>query len=146
MLAVAAGLALLALAQVAEAQWVMLARRAIGKVEQISQSQGNGGASYDSAAVMIEAPADKVWAAVVRGVHNRSDLTVTREDAGGRLIQFTNGRQIAGIKVSALGDELSHLLVASAHSGAQPDAAALVAESVLLVCKDMNVECSRAAQ
>jgi len=48
--------------------------------------------------------------------------------------------------VSSLGDNLSHLLISSAHSGNQPNAAELVLNSVLRVCKDMNVECSQARQ
>jgi hypothetical protein len=133
-------------ASVAEAQWVLVARRAIGRVEQMSQAQENGGASYDSAAVMLEAPADKVFATVVRGLKSAQGITVTKEDVSQRLVQFTNGRQIAGIKVSALGDDLTHLLVSSAHSGTQPNAAALVSESVLRVCREMKVECSPAQQ
>lgn len=143
MLAIA--IATLLVSSFAEAQWVLVARRAIGRIEQMSQSQANG-PSYDSAAVMIDAPADKVYAAVVRGVKNAQGISVTSEDPTQRLIQFTNGQQIAGIKVSALGDDLSHLLVSSAHTGSQPNAAALVSDSVLRVCKDMNVECSRAQQ
>lgn len=130
----------------ASAQWVMLARHAIGRVEQMSQKQDNNGASYDTAAVVLEVPADKVFAAVQRGLQNRPDLRITSEDSRQGLVQFTNGQQIAGIKVSALGDNLSHLLVTSAHTGTQPNAAALVSDSVLRVCRDMNVECSRAQQ
>ena len=141
----AAVIALLAVSTAAEAQWVLLARRAVGRVEQMSQTQPDG-PSYDSAVVMLEAPADKVYAAVVSGVKKKEGITVTREDASERLIQFTNGKQIAGIKVSPLGDDLSHLLISSAHSGSQPDAAQLVSDSVLRVCADMNVVCSRAQQ
>ena len=141
----AAVIALLAVSTAAEAQWVLLARRAVGRVEQMSQTQPDG-PSYDSAAVMLEAPADKVYAAVVSGVKKKEGITVTREDAAERLIQFTNGQQIAGIKVSPLGDDLSHLLISSAHSGSQPNAAQLVSDSVLRVCADMNVVCSRAQQ
>ncbi len=140
------GLAALLAASLAEAQWVLLARRAVGRVEQMSQQQENNGASYDAAAVMLEAPADKVFAAVMRGLGNRKDLRITREDAGQGLVQFTNGQQIAGIKVSSLGDNLSHLLITSAHSGQQQNAAALVSDSVLRVCTEMNVECSKAQQ
>jgi hypothetical protein len=142
-LVLAVGIAALLASQFAEAQWVMLARRAIGRVEQMSQTQGADGANYESATVMIDAPADKVWAAVVRGVHSRSGISITREDDSGRLIQFTNGKQIAGIKVSALGDDLTLLLVSSAYTGSQPDAVATVSDAVLRVCQDMNVECSR---
>jgi hypothetical protein len=127
----------------AEAQWVMVARRAVGRVEQISQSQGGNGASYDSAAVMLEAPVDKVWDAVLRGLRgNTQGVTVTQENAADHVVQFTNGSQIAGIKVSSLGDNLTHLLISSAHTGDQPNAATLVLNSVLRVCKEMSVECS----
>jgi hypothetical protein len=138
------GAACMLAAGIAEAQWVFLARRAIGRVEQMSQSQGE--TSYDSAAVILDAPVDKVFAAVLKGLKNRTDLTITKEDPAQRLIQFTNGKQIAGIKLSSLGDDLTHMLVSSAHSGMQQNAAMLVSESVLRVCKEMNVECSQAQQ
>ena len=147
-LAIACGAALLLISSVAEAQWVMVARHAIGRVEQMSQqSPQAGGASYDSAAVMLDAPASKVYAAVVRGLQgNTQGLTITREEASSMLVQFTNGQQIAGIKLSSLGDNLTHMMISSAHTGNQPNAAALVMNAVLRVCKDMSVECSQARQ
>ena len=145
--AIAAGVALLAISSVAEAQWVMLARRAVGRVEQMSQqSPQSGGASYDSAAVMLDASANKVYAAVLRGLQNAQGVTITREVPTEGLVEFTNGQQVAGIKVSALSDELTHMMITSAHTGTQPNAAALVMNGVLRVCKDMNVECSQAKQ
>ncbi|MFO1325317.1 MAG: hypothetical protein U1F15_14825 [Burkholderiales bacterium] len=143
-----AGVAALAVSSVAEAQWVMLARRAVGRVEQMSQqSPQPGGPSYDTAAVMLEAPADKVYAAVLRGIGNSAqNVRITREDAAERVVQFTNGVQVAGIKVSALGDSLTHMMISSAHTGTQQDASALILNSVLRVCREMNVECSQARQ
>jgi hypothetical protein len=138
---------LAAISTIAEAQWALIARRAIGRVEQMSQqSQQSTGASYDSAAVMLDAPADKVYAAVLRGLANAQGVTVTREDPADRLVQFTNGQQIAGIKVSPLSDEITQMLISSAHTGDQPNAAALVLNAVLRVCSDMKVECSQARQ
>ena len=99
---------LLALSSVAEAQWAMLARRAVGRVEQMSQqSPQPGGANYDTtAAVMLDAPADKVYAAVAHGLRNAQGITITREDPQAMVVQFTNGQQIAGINVAAVGDNL----------------------------------------
>ena len=143
-IAVLSGVLLLALSSVAEAQWVMLARRAVGRVEQMSQqSPQPGGANYDTAAVMLDAPADKVYAAVARGLRNAQGITITREDPQAMVVQFTNGQQIAGINVAAVGDNLTHMMISSAHVGSQPNAAALVPNAVLRVCKDMNVECSQ---
>ncbi|HTQ00558.1 MAG TPA: hypothetical protein VMN56_14630 [Casimicrobiaceae bacterium] len=145
--AAAAGVALVAISTAADAQWALIARRAIGRVEQMSQqSQQSDGASYDSAAVMLDAPADKVYAAVLRGLANAQGITITREEPADRLVQFTNGQQIAGIKVSALSDDITHMLISSAHTGSQPNAAELVLNAVLRVCKDMSVECSQAKQ
>ena len=145
--AIALGVALLAISSIAEAQWVMLARRAVGRVEQMSQqSPQSGGASYDSAAVMLDASANKVYTAVLRGLQNAQGVTITREVPTEGLVEFTNGQQVAGIKVSALSDELTHMMITSAHTGTQPNAAALVMNGVLRVCKDMNVECSQAKQ
>jgi len=144
---IATGVVLLAISSIAEAQWVMLARRAVGRVEQMSQqSPQSGGASYDSAAVMLDASANKVYTAVLRGLQNAQGLTITREVPTEGLVEFTNGQQVAGIKVSALSDELTHMMITSAHTGTQPNAAALVMNGVLRVCRDMNVECSQAKQ
>jgi len=134
-------------AQSAQAQWVNLARRAVGRIEQLAQSQGSEGVSYDSAAVMLEAPADKVWIAVIHGLRNNTqNARVTQEDPVARVVQFTDGTQIAGIKVSSLGDNLTHLLVSSARKGDKPNASALVMTSVLRVCEEMNLRCTPAQE
>jgi hypothetical protein len=142
--------ALVAVSAVADTQAaIFLARRAIGRVEQMSQqSPQPNGAGYDTATVMLEAPADKVFATAVNALRNAGDkgITVTRVDEQQLLVQFTNGQQVAGMKISALGERLSQLLITSAHSGAQQNAAALVSDGVLRVCREMNVQCSRAKQ
>jgi hypothetical protein len=147
---VAGTVAILAATAVAEAQAaIFLARRVIGRVETMSQqSPQSSGASYDSAAVMLEAPAQKVFATAVDALKRAQaqGITVTRVDNNELLVQFTNGQQIAGMKISSLGDKLSHMLITSAHAGSQPNAAALVSDSVLRVCTEMKVECSRARQ
>lgn len=147
---VAGTVAIVAASAVAEAQAaIFLARRVIGRVETMSQqAPQSSGASYDSAAVMLEAPAQKVFATAVDALKRAQaqGIMVTRVDNTEMLVQFTNGQQIAGMKISSLGDKLSHMLITSAHAGQQPNAAALVSDSVLRVCSEMKVECSRARQ
>src|SRR5258705_12563917 len=81
---------------VAEAQWVLLARRAIGRVEQMSQQQPNGGAAYVSAAVMIEVPGEKGYAVAVRKIEAGARITVTEQNRQQRLLPFTHRRPNAG--------------------------------------------------
>ena len=141
---VAFTLTVLFFSSLAEAQWVMLARRAIGRVQQMSQQQPNGGAAYDSAAVMVEVPAEKVYAVAVRNIKAAPGISITEQNDTQRLIQFSNGEQIAGLQVGALSGTLSHIMISSAHSGAQPNASAMILERILKLCADMKVECSRA--
>ncbi len=138
------GVAALLASSVAEAQWVLVARRAIGRVEQMSQTQPSTGVTYDTAVVMLDAPADKVYATAVRQIRAAEGVSITLEEDSARTIQFTNGQQIAGLKVSPLGDDLSHIMISSAHTGAQPNAAAMIQGNILRICKEMNVECSQA--
>jgi hypothetical protein len=134
-----------AVSTTADAQWVTVARKAIGRVEQMTQSLGNDGPSYDVAAVMLEAPIDGVWAGVLRALKaNAAGITVTTEDSAQHLVQFTDGRQIAGIKLSVVGDRVTHLLVSSARQGGQAPASALVMDSVLRTCREVGVSCAPA--
>ncbi len=137
-------IAALLVSNVAQAQWVLLARKAVGRIQQMSQQQANGGAAYDSAAVMVEVPAEKVFAVAVRNIRAAPGITVTEQNDTQRLIQFSNGEQVAGLQVNALSDNLSHIMISSAHSGNQQNAAAIILERVLKLCADMNVECSSA--
>ena len=50
----------------------------------------------------------------------------------------------AGLQVNALSDTLSHIMISSAHSGSQQNAANTILERILKLCADMNVQCSRA--
>ena len=61
-----------AVAPTASAQWVTVARKALGRVEQMTQSQGADGPGYDVAAVMLEAPIGGVWEGVLRALKAKS--------------------------------------------------------------------------
>ncbi len=133
----------------AAAQWVFLARHAIGRVEQMQQSSpattGGVGASYDVATVIVEVEPDKVFAAVLRRLNANPDVKVTHTDAAKRSVEFSDGRQIGGIQVSALGDKLSQLLVSTAHPGVPGSVASKLVDRILGVCKELGVSCERSS-
>lgn len=136
-------LAMLA-SSIADAQWVLLARRAIGRVEQMSQSTPGSSATYDTASVIIDAPADKVYAVVSRRVRAAPGVVVTRTDDARQSLEFSKGSQAASILVSALGDSLAQLMVTSANAGTQPSPMAEIVDHILAACNELNVQCERA--
>lgn len=126
----------------ADAQWVLLARRAIGRIEQMQQQTPQSGEVMDTATVIIDAPADRVYAVVAQRIRAAPAVTVTRTDEANRSLEFSNGSQIASMKVSVLGDTLAQLLVSAA--GAKPSPMPLIVDHILAACKELKVECERA--
>ncbi|MBS1179189.1 MAG: hypothetical protein H6R06_3601 [Proteobacteria bacterium] len=131
----------------AAAQWVFLARQAIGRVEQMQQSSaqaaGGAGASYGVASVIIEVPPAKVFDTVKSMLGKNTEVRVTKTDEARRSAEFTDGRQIGGIQVSQLGDSLSQLMVSTAHPGIPTSTSSTIVERILNVCKELGVSCQR---
>jgi hypothetical protein len=110
----------------------------------MSQQQGNGGVAYDTAAVVVEVPAEKVYAVALRNLSAQPQLRITGQDQQTRVIQFTNSVQIAGLQVNPLSDKLSQILITSAHTGDQQNVSSLILERILKFCSEMKVKCSQA--
>lgn len=140
---------LTALCGAASAQWVLIARHAIGRVEQMQQSSqataSGVGAAYDVATVIVEVEPDKVFATVMRRMSQNSEVKVTHTDAEKRSVEFSDGKLIGGIQVSALGDKLSQLLVSTAHPGVPGSVTSTLVDRILGVCKELGVSCERSA-
>jgi hypothetical protein len=138
---------LLLVSATAAAQWVFLARQAIGRVEQMQQSAqpaaGGVGASYDVATVIVEVPAGKVFDTVKSRLAASTEVRVTKTDDARRSIEFSDGRQIGGIQVNVMGDSLAQLLVSTAHPGIPASATSTIVERILAVCEDLGVSCQR---
>jgi hypothetical protein len=139
---------LLATSGLAAAQWVFLARQAIGRVEQMQQSSqqaaGGVGASYDVATVIVDVPAGKVFDAVKSALAKNTEVRVTKTDDARRSVEFTDGRQIGGIQVNVMGDNLAQLMVSTAHPGIPTSTTSTIVERILNVCKELGVSCQRA--
>ncbi len=137
---------LLATSGLAAAQWVFLARQAVGRVEQMQQSAKTASgdtASYDVATVIVEVPPAKVFDTVKSLLAKNTEVKVTKTDDARRSVEFTDGRQIGGIQVNTMGDSLSQLLVSTAHPGMPASATSTIVERILNVCKELGVSCQR---
>src|SRR5262245_54921866 len=140
---VIAVLALTAWTDYAQAQFVFLARRAVGRIEQMSQTSPKGDTAFDTATVIVDVPVYRVYETVQRSVRTAQGITVTREDPAARRVEFTDGTRNAGIQAISLGDNLTQLMVSSAHSVGPSSPTTQIVERIVAICKQMGVECSR---
>jgi hypothetical protein len=133
------------LSGVADAQMVFLGRKALGKVRQLTgEMKGSQQPGYDVATVLLEARADKVYSTAVHMLQANKDWTITRREDKSRSVEFSDGKRTAGMQVSSLDDDLSQLLIVSTVTSGKTDTTSLVLNSVLRVCKEMNVHCQLA--
>jgi hypothetical protein len=135
------GLALIPPVQAAT-PWGLLARRAIGRVQQMSQAQKGEQPGFDVATVILNADAAKVYATAVGMLRKSEVVHIVAEDPAHRTVEFTNGQRSAGITVTDLGTRLSQLLVGSARLPGQDSATNHVVDGVMRVCQAMKVTCS----
>jgi len=139
--------ALLCYTSVAEAQWVLLGRKALGVINSLSsQGREKEGQGYDVATVLLEADADKVYGTAVDLVKGNPNLTINYREDAGREIEFTDGKSLVGLKVSKLEDHLSQLLISSVVTSGKPSGTSFVVEKVFQVCEKIGVSCALARE
>jgi len=124
-----------------EAQWVMAARAAKNRVQQMTQKSASGG--YDVAIVVLEAAPTAVYDKTLKSLQAHTDIKITKSDAKAGRIEIEKGHQVAGFQINALSEKLTQLIIASnANDSAEPSPTSMVVEAVLRVCKEVNVACT----
>jgi len=135
----------LCFAGVAQAQWVFLGRKALGVVNRlVSPALEKQGQGYDVATVLLEADADKVYGTAVDLLKGNSRFAITHRDDPGRMVEFTDGKTLVGLKVSRIEDKVSQLLIGSTVTMGTPSSTPLVVDKVFQVCEKMGVQCTLA--
>lgn len=127
---------------VANAQWVFVARKALGKIEQMRQPTTKGSPRYDVATVVIEGKVDKTYATAIKAIQSKDKLRITRQDPTQHTIDFSDGTRSAGIMISQVNDTVVHLLIASVILPDQPSETSLVLSGVIHVCEAMGANCT----
>lgn len=125
----------------ADAQWVFVARKALGRIHQMTQGPQNGQPAYDFATVILDAPADKVFATALAAARKNTSVLVLMQDPGARRLQISEGDRTATLNVVPFNDDVSQLMIAGHAGPGEGPTASLVVQAVLRVCKEMNKHC-----
>lgn len=125
----------------AEAQWVFVARKALGRIHQMTEGQQSGRPGYDFATVMLDAPADKVFATALERARKNASVRVLMQDPAARRMQIAEGDRTATLNVVPFNDEVSQLLIAGHAGPGEGPTSSLVVQAVLRVCQALNKHC-----
>lgn len=122
--------------------WVVLGRRALGRVQQLTQEKSGAVPGFDVASVLLDALAERVYATAVATVRKNKSLRVVSEDTANHRLEFAEGEQRGTFSVVALGDNLSQMLIAANVVPGQGSTTSRAVEAVLRVCREMHKHCS----
>ena len=126
----------------ANAQWVFVARKALGRIQHMrEENQPGGRPRYDFATVILDAPADKVFATALDMARKNPAVRVVMQDPGQRRFQVAEGDRTATLNVVPFSDDVSQLLIAGHAAPGEDSTTSRVVQAVLRVCKQMNKHC-----
>ncbi len=126
----------------ANAQWVFVAKRVLGRVEQMTQQPQGGKPGYTVATVMLDAPAARVYATAIGLIRKNQAVQITSEDATRRRIDIAEGDRTASLSVIMLSDRISQLMIAGTAGPGEDSPTPRIVAAVLRVCAEMRKQCS----
>ena len=134
-----------ALPLTAEAQWVLVARHVVGRVQQVTQQQDNAAGAPQQvtqvATVVLDAPASRVYQVATNATSTNQQVTVVSNDPATMTINIREADQQATLKVTALNKNMSQLMiVGSAPAGENPQTTRIV-NAALRLCGDLGKTC-----
>ncbi|MBS0521123.1 MAG: hypothetical protein JSR90_20645 [Proteobacteria bacterium] len=127
----------------AQMPWVLIARKAAQRIHHMElQAQGADQPRQDFATVILEAPADHVFATVVNLATKNPEVHVITTDPAARRMVLTQGDRLATLSVAELSPEVSQLMIAGSAGPNEDPTASRVVGAVMRVCAEMKKECS----
>ncbi len=129
---------------VAEAQAVFIARKAVQVIHRMAEEGTGGQPGYDFASVVLEAPADKVFAVALERARSNRAVRIIMSDPGARRLQVAQGDRTATLNVVEMNDQLSQLLIAGRTRPGEQAASSEIVAAVMRVCAELKKACELA--
>jgi hypothetical protein len=125
----------------AEAQWALVARKAMGRIQHMRAEHEQGKPTYDFATVLLEAPADKVFATTLDLARKNTQVRIVMQDPHARRLQLAEGDRTATLTVVPFSDDVSQLMIGGQAGPGEDSTTSRVVQAVMRVCERMNKKC-----
>jgi hypothetical protein len=126
----------------ADAQAVFVARKVIGRIHHLAESQQTGKPGYDVATVLLDVPADRLYGFAIERARQNKSVRIVMQDPGAHRFQIADGDRTATLTVIAITDQVSHLVIAGTAGRNEGSTTSMVVGAVMRICKEMGKECS----
>ena len=128
----------------AQAPWVLIGRKASQRIQTMREGQQGNNPGYDFAAVILEAPADRVFAVALDHARKNTAIRLTMVDQSARRLQVAEGSRTATLNVVPLSDDVSELYIAGTAASGEDSTSSRVVQAIMRVCAEMQKSCELA--
>ena len=133
--------------EIAYSQWVFVARHAIGRIEQVSQSQSSPGQpATEVVTVILDAPAQRVYDVALSTIQKNQNVNIVSADSQNLSLKISQDSQMATLSIRALGDDSSQLVIVGPVVQGQNSGATRIAQGVINICNGLGKDCKLANQ
>ena len=127
---------------VAHAQWIFAARHVAGRINQITQEDSSGNPVSQFATVIIDAPAQRVYATAVNVASQNSAISIVSQDSQNLKLKVTEGAGSASLSVVPLSEKSSEIMIsATPRSQGQDSTTSSAVNSIMKICNQLNKVC-----
>lgn len=127
----------------AGAQAVFIARKAVQRIHRMTiESEQANGPRREFVTVILEAPADRVFATALETVRHNPSARLLMSDPVQRRLQVAEGERVGTVNVVELDKEVSQLMIAGTSPANEPPAASRVIATVMRLCEQMKKQCT----
>jgi hypothetical protein len=125
----------------AQAQWVFVAKKVLGRVNQMTTEPEGTNPGFAMASVIVGADAKRVFQVVSTQLHANPALRVLNESSNTGKVNFARGGQSAGISVVALNPTTAQMTIAASIAPNQTSPMPELIAAVQRVCAALKKAC-----
>ena len=137
----------LLVSEMAFSQWVFVARHAIGRIEQVTQSQpSQNQPPTEVVTVILDAPAQHVFNVALNTIQKNQDVRLVNSDPQKMILKISQDDQMATLSIQSLSDDTAQLIiVGTAVQGQNPQTTRII-NGVMRLCDELQKSCQLASQ
>lgn len=132
--------------EIAFAQWIFVARHAIGRIEQVTQNQPSPDKPpTEVVTVILDAPAQRVFDVAINTIQKNQNVNIVNLDQQKLTINISQGDQAATLAIKPLSDDTSQLIIVGSAVPGQSSQTTRIVDGVMRLCNELGKNCKLAS-
>lgn len=133
-------------AELSYSQWVFVARHAIGRIEQVTQTQSSPNQlPTEVVIVILDAPAQRVFNVSKNTIQQNQNVRIVNSDRLKLTIKIAQDDQVATLTIKPLSDDTSQLIIVGTTVPGQSPQTTKIVDGVMRLCNQLGKSCQLAS-